>query len=394
MSIVIFGDLFSFPEGNAATNRVYTYAKGFTENNIDVYIICFANKFRNENEGVVNGIPFSYPFKQKKRNKYFAIRRWHKLVKYYRTLISIRKINKRDKIIAINLWTNLHLTYIFGWLLAKVFNTKLVTECSEHPLIYYQNGVWKKKQGIIKFYIESRLCDGVLCISDFLINFYRSKGVDAKKLFHVPSTVDPTRFLNIGGKPLHYRYIGYFGSLTFKRDNVDLLIEAFSRITNLHPEFHLVLGGFCNENVKKDIEKLITQLKIKQKVKLLDYLTRQEIVRYISHADILVMVRSKDLESQASYPSKLTEFLATSKPVITVKVGEISDYLTDGINAFLVEPENIDSLSEKLDYVLCNYGLAREVGQKGKELTDTIFNYDYQAKRMIGFINSLNNVNN
>ena len=394
MSIVIFGDLFSFPEGSAATNRVYTYAKGFKENNINVYIICFANGFRNEYEGLMNGIPYYYPFKQEKRNKYFVIRRWQKLLKYYRTFILIRKINKQDKITAINLWTNLHLTFMYAWLLSKVYKAKLVNECSEHPLRHYQNGIWNKKQGIIKFYIESRLCDGVLCISKYLINFHHSRGIDHRKLFLVPSTVDPARFSEIGENPLNYRYIGYFGSLTFKRDNIDLLIKAFAKITSLHPEFYLVLGGFCSAKEKKDIEDLILNLNIKLKVKLLDYLTRQEIIRYISHADILVMVRSNDLESQASYPSKLSEFLATSKPVITVNVGEITDYLIDGKNAFLVEPENYDLLAEKLDYVLSNYELSRQVGHEGKELTDTIFNYNYQAKRIIGFINSLNNSNN
>jgi hypothetical protein len=38
MAIVIFGDNFSFPEGNAATNRIYTYAKGFTENNVNTFV--------------------------------------------------------------------------------------------------------------------------------------------------------------------------------------------------------------------------------------------------------------------------------------------------------------------------------------------------------------------
>jgi hypothetical protein len=34
MAIVIFGDNFSFPEGDASTNRVYTYARGISENGI------------------------------------------------------------------------------------------------------------------------------------------------------------------------------------------------------------------------------------------------------------------------------------------------------------------------------------------------------------------------
>jgi len=57
------------------------------------------------------------------------------------------------------------------------------------------------------------------------------------------------------------------------------------------------------------------------------------------------MVRSNNEESRASYPSKLSEFLASSKPVITVNVGEIPNYIVDGVNAFMVEPENSKALA-------------------------------------------------
>ncbi len=77
--------------------------------------------------------------------------------------------------------------------------------------------------------------------------------------------------------------------------------------------------------------------------------------------------------------------MATSKPVITVKVGEIPDYLTDGVDSFLVEPGNTSELAEKLDYVLNNYDLALKIARKGKELTRQSFNYNFQAKRIISF---------
>ena len=149
------------------------------------------------------------------------------------------------------------------------------------------------------------------------------------------------------------------------------------------------MGGFCTENERKQLENLILDLKISSRVNLLEYLPRAEIVNYIMHSDILVMVRAKDLETQASFPSKLTEYLVTSKPVISVNVGEISDYLTDGVNSFLVEPGNCVGLAKKIDFVLSNYELALEVGRQGKQLTNTVFNYNFQAERIIGYINSL-----
>ena len=86
MSIIIFGDLFSFPEGNAATNRVHTYAKGINELGIYVHIICFSNEYVPESEGTYQNIFYHYPFNQSVRSKKFLIRRWQKFKKYINTI--------------------------------------------------------------------------------------------------------------------------------------------------------------------------------------------------------------------------------------------------------------------------------------------------------------------
>ena len=389
MSIVIFGDIFTFPEGDAATNRVYTYAKGFIENGVKVHVISFENLYNSAGNGQINEIAFYHPFGQIDRNKYIVVRQYQKLLKHLNTIRLFSHINKEEKIIAINICTNLLLTHLFSWFLAKIYNSKLIIEANEHPLRHFQKSALDKKLGAIKFHIETYFCDGLFCISHFLMNFYKSKGVNDQKLFLVPSTVDPERFSIISKNPNGKRYIGYFGSLTFRRDSVDTLINAFAHISNNNPDIELVLGGFCSDAERNQIVDLIEKLNIQTHVKLLGYLKREEIIAYVSNADILVMVRSNNQESRASYPSKLSEFLASSKPVITVNVGEIPLYISDGVNAFMVEPESATALAEKLEYVLSNYELAIQVGQKGKELTDTVFNYNFQAKRMFEFISSL-----
>jgi glycosyltransferase involved in cell wall biosynthesis len=248
-----------------------------------------------------------------------------------------------------------------------------------------------RKIGKIRFQIETTISDGIFCISQFLIDFYESKGTAKGKLFLVPSTVDPTRFDEPGDRPTPIPYIGYFGSLTFERDNIDILIKAFAQFSQNLKEPMLILGGFCTESEKNKIKDLILKLGIQNRVQVLEYLSRKEITRYIFYSHVLVMVRTDNFETQASFPSKLAEFLATSKPVITVNIGEIPNYLTNGVDAFLIQPGNYEVLAEKLDYVFDNYELAKQVGRRGKELANTVFNYNYQAKRMLGFIDSINN---
>jgi glycosyltransferase involved in cell wall biosynthesis len=389
MSIVIFGDSFSYPEGDAPTNRVNTYAKGFYENGIKAHVICFANEYNSPGDGILNGINYYNPFGQKERSNYFLIRNWKKVLKVYKTLVLLRRINREDKISMITVYTMKLSIHLYGWLLSRLTNSKLMKECGEHPLRLYQDSLLKRAQGIMKLHIEARFSDGIFCISRFLVEFYKEHGIPQRKLFLVPSTVDPTRFAQEGDSPLSFRYVGYFGGLTFKRDNIDVLIKAYSLISDKYPKVHLVLGGFCSDGERKKIEQLIIDLNIGSKVLLLKYLSRQEILRYITHSEILVMVRGNDMESQASFPSKLTEYLATSRPVITVNVGEISDYLIDGVNAFLIEPGNCEMLAEKIEFVLNNYESALEVASKGQLLAATDFNYHYQAKRIIQYIHDL-----
>lgn len=390
MSIVIFGDLFSFPEGQAATNRVYTYARGFIENGHKVHVVCFLSEFTDKFQGETEGIKYYQTFQQNERSGSFIKRRWQNLLKYVRTYRILKQINREDRILAINSWTNLFGTLFFIWLVSRLLGLKVITECSEHPMMEFQDSRRQKWWGKLKFRMETFLFDGVLCISRFLVDYHKAHGVPDKKLFLVPSTVDPTRFSHTGLRPVPDPYIGYFGSLTFKRDSVDVLIRAFAVFSQSNTHTKLVLGGFCSPSMREEMNQLIRDLRITERVIVVDYLSRQEVLTYISHADVLVMARSRDLASMASYPSKLTEFLATGKPVISMNVGEVADFLHDGENAYLVEPSDHEGLAAKLTYVFEHYEEAKEAGIRGKELTQTVFHYNYQAKRILEYFQTLN----
>jgi len=389
MSFVIFGDSFTFPDGFASTNRVYGYAKGLRENGVNVHVVCFRNDYKEVSDSVVDEIPYYHPFGQTVRSKSFIIRRFLKVKKYYRAIAMLKNIDRVDKISEVLVYTMLFSTHFFAWYLSRIYNFKVLKECSEHPLGQYQKNIFKKTEGWLKMKIEKRLSDSIFCISRYLIEFYIKQGFPEKRLFLVPSTVDPLRFAQSDSPPYDFPYIGYFGGLTFNRDNIDALIRAFAIIHKNYPDLKLVFGGFYTKNEKHQIDHLVSDLNISSRVIVLNSLKRDEIIRFIVHSYILVMVRSKDLESKASFPSKLTEYMATGKPVITVNVGEISDYLIDGVNSFIVEAENYEELANKIDFVTSNYDFALRVAEKGKELTYRTFNYRLQAKRVVEFVRTL-----
>jgi len=390
MIYIIFGDTFTFPDGSASTNRVYTYAKGFSHNGIAVNVICFRNDYLENSNGVSDGIRYFHPFGQTKRNKIFIIRTWLKFMKYINTYRLLKGINKKETIMAIHVYSIDILTQLFAFLLSKTLRTKLLVERSEHPLRAHYNCVLQRISENLKIVLETKLYNGIFCISNYLIDFYIKKGVKKDGLFVVPSTVDAGRFHGNFTNPLKYKYILYCGSLTILKDGVNILIESFAKITDKHPGIYLVLIGEADtlkeEMILKD---LVVKLKKEDRVKFLGKISRNDIPNYLCNATVLALARPNSIIANAGFPSKLTEYLATGKPIVVTRVGEIPVYLKDNENAFLADPDNVESFALRLDYVLSNYGLARKIGERGKDLTATVFNYNYQTKRMIDFISSL-----
>jgi glycosyltransferase involved in cell wall biosynthesis len=202
-------------------------------------------------------------------------------------------------------------------------------------------------------------------------------------------TVEPQRF-NIKKSENCDNYIAYCGTMWGNKDGVQILIEAFSRISSDFPNIKLYLiGDTSNEGEFKKLKEKISLLKIEDKVVFTGIISSDNIPHLLVNAKMLVLARPDNIQAKGGFPTKLGEYLATGNPVVVTKVGEIPNYLIDGVNAFLAQPNSVDSFATKMKFVLNNIDLANNVGLKGKELTNTIFNYKVQSKKLIDFINSI-----
>lgn len=102
-------------------------------------------------------------------------------------------------------------------------------------------------------------------------------------------------------------------------------------------------------------------------------------------ATALLLPLWDDDRSKTRMPNKLGEYLASGKPVITSRVGDLTDFLEDGVNAFLARPGDEQDFADKMLAILCDPQMAARVGAAGRQVCEQHFDYRVHAMGLARF---------
>lgn len=176
--------------------------------------------------------------------------------------------------------------------------------------------------------------------------------------------------------PNKFRNIVYIGTMYGSKDGIDILIKSFNMIKKDYPDLRLILIG--DDSRKSKMKKVFDAFKShdhQSQIVFTGKINREKVSEYLNQAYALVLARPNNIQAKYGFPTKLGEYLATGKPVIITRVGDIPLFLRDNYNAYLADPDDVFSFAEKMRDCLDNPNEAKLKGEKGKELTYTVFNY-------------------
>jgi glycosyltransferase involved in cell wall biosynthesis/peptidoglycan/xylan/chitin deacetylase (PgdA/CDA1 family) len=98
---------------------------------------------------------------------------------------------------------------------------------------------------------------------------------------------------------------------------------------------------------------------------------------YYKAAAALLLPLWSDDRSVTRFPNKISEYLASGRPVISCRIGELAHILTDQANAYLGEPGNERDFADRMISVLRDPDRANQIGAAGQR---TCFDHlDYRA---------------
>lgn len=368
MKIAIINTL-PVPSGQASVNRFLGYGKELQRLGVKVDVLTSASSDDCEIEGV-NVISCG-----KGTSMLGALR------------VITKRVREGGYDAAILISNSLLLIYPL-WIACKLGNVKLLQEKSEYPFVLMKKGFLHRIYA--RFYVNTtyRLFDGLIVMTKPLMEYFKDKVRKDCLLFEMPMTVDTERFAIDKSNTDYGDYIAYCGNMAGNKDGVMNLIEAFTiaspRVLNVRL---LLIGGSSNQ---EDWERIINTVKQTGNDNIILYgkATREEMPALLKNAKALALARPSSLQSTGGFPTKLGEYLATGNPVVVTGVGDIPQYL-NATNAFVVEPDNNKAFADALTFVFSDYERAKEIGQKGQELAQTVFSSKVQSQRLYDYLKTI-----
>lgn len=120
------------------------------------------------------------------------------------------------------------------------------------------------------------------------------------------------------------------------------LVEVVRQITNLIPNFHLILAGSCNSASKEYLNQVIQRASfksIKKHITILQDISNVELLNLIVASDIGTMV--SEIEG---FGLAILEYMSFGLPVVARNVPGISEIVQDGVNGLLVNTDQDEEL--------------------------------------------------
>jgi len=162
------------------------------------------------------------------------------------------------------------------------------------------------------------------------------------------------------------------GRLT-KEKNYPLLIKAFNVIIKKGINAILVILGKGKE--KKNLEKLVNQLKLKDKVFFLGFQTNP--YKFMNNATIFVLSSSWE-----GFPNVLLEAMACGVPVISTDCASgPNEIIQNGRNGFLVPVDDEKKLAKAMEKLLNDIKLREKFSSEGRRFVESKFKMEKIIKK-------------
>jgi glycosyltransferase involved in cell wall biosynthesis len=225
---------------------------------------------------------------------------------------------------------------------------------------------------------------GVVAISAKLSGWAR---LEARRLRRALTVIDVPILVDVDeqvpaayptGEPL----VVFAGSPVYD-DTIRFVFAAMHEAWRARPDCTLVVtGANPSDPASRWLAGEAERVGAGRRLELAGYLERGELLELYGRAHALLIPLFDDVRSWARFPTKIGEYLAAARPIVTSAVGEVPRYFEDGVNAVVCEAGDAGGYGRAIVGLLDDPQTAARIGDAGRRLAESRFHYALHAEAL------------
>lgn len=220
--------------------------------------------------------------------------------------------------------------------------------------------------------------DLITCVSNPLKEQLIEQNIDEKKVIVTPNGVEPNIYNpSISGTKIRQRYaifddmivIGFIGTFG-KWHGTEVLLEAFQKLRVCEGQSFNCRLLLIGDGIKMPyIKQKIHEYHLEEFAILTGSIPQKDGPDYLAACDILVSptIRNPDGSPFFGSPTKIFEYMAMGKAIISSAMDQMTDIFTDGFDALLCEPGNMDELYNAMHRLIKDHDMREHLGKNARK---------------------------
>jgi glycosyltransferase involved in cell wall biosynthesis len=242
--------------------------------------------------------------------------------------------------------------------------------------------IWGPVSQVLPFKRYINMANRVIAVSGVAAEFIE-RFMDSGKAIVIPNGVDVERFHD--PKPLasgefdlarlEHPMIFSAGRLAFRK-GFHLLLEAMPKVLSVNPGARLYVAG--KGAMAGFLNMLVESLDLWDEVELLGFVSEDVLPWLYRSCDVFALPSV----TAESFGITLIEAMAAGRPVVASRIGGVPEIIDDGVDGFLFEPWDSRGLSEAVNTLLGDPGLAAEMGRRAHAAAEERYSWPKVARRI------------
>ena len=176
----------------------------------------------------------------------------------------------------------------------------------------------------------------------------------------------------------------YLGGLERNR-GADLMVEAFAQVAAKMPAARLlIVGHFMPPELEDEVRAAAAARGVGQAVEVTGRVPFATIGEYLPRAAVGWVPWQPVAKNRKNIPTKLFEYMAFGLPVVSSDLPSTRPFVTHGDNGLLAAAANPAAHAAALLALLMDAPAAARMGESGRQLVATRFNWTAMEGRLLG----------